>query len=301
MNDLMRLAHILTYTENINNLIDEGKTTKQRDRYLQIDDGLKNMNPEILEFEADFIPGFVDVFVLQSNSHSYSNAHYRRAFGSNNEELKKKTFKEVRSGIIAAIRFCELQRGKKANRILLITFKSVMIAIEEYKMKLRKQRHGDRDPLFMQMDILPLFSNRMHGINANLDGYDLILTIGDPLDPIASKFASDTGIIELNKRGFKIKENTDTAIKREIYRTMISELLEAFHRGRSEIPIVALSNFLNPDSKEDSRMIRGILEEDNFTLINVYVKLWKILHRQRTQEMEVFLKSLKEELGFELK
>ena len=175
-----------------------------------------------------------------------------------------------------------------------------MNAIEEYKMKLRKQRHGDRDPLFMQMDILPLFSNRMHGINANTEGYDLLITIGDPLDPIASKFASDTGIIELNKRGFRIKENTDTAIKKEIYRTMIAELLEAFHRGRSEIPIVALSNFLTPE-EEDFRMIRGILEADNFNLINVYAKLWKMVYRQRTPEMEVFLKSLKEELGFELK
>ena len=301
MNDLMRLAHVLTYAKNIDNLTDGKITTKQRDRYLQIDDSLRIVKPEILEFEADFIPGFIDVFVLQSNSHSYSNAHYKRAFRSNDEELKRKTFKELRSGIIAAVRFCELQRGKKANRILLITFKSVMNAIEEYKMKLRKQRHGDRDPLFMQMDILPLFSNRMHGINANTEGYDLLITIGDPLDPIASKFASDTGIIELNKRGFRIKEDTDPAIKKEIYRTIISELLEAFHRGRSEIPIVALSNFLTPEEKEDFRMIRGILEADNFNLINVYGKLWKMVHRQRTQEMEVFIKSLNEELGFELK
>lgn len=301
MKDLSHLAYVLTIDKNLSNLTNGEITTKQRDRYLQIDDGLRNMNPEILEFESDFIPGFVDVFVLQSHRHSYSNTHYRRGFSSINEEKRKATWKELRREIITAVRFFEFQTGKKANRILLITFKSVMNAIEEYKMKLRKQRHGDRDPLFMQMDILPLFSNRMHGINANLDGYDLILTIGDPLDPIASKFASDTGIIELNKRGFKIKENTDTAIKREIYRTMISELLEAFHRGRSEIPIVALSNFLTPEEKEDFRMIRGMLEEDNFTLINVYVKLWKILHRQRTQEMEGFLISLKEELGFELK
>ena len=48
-------------------------------------------------------------------------------------------------------------------------------------------------------------------------------------------------------------------------------------------------------------MIRGILEADNFNLINVYGKLWKMVHRQRTQEMEVFIKSLNEELGFELK
>lgn len=301
MNDLMGLAHTLTYAKNLDDLTNGKMTTKQLDRYLQIDDSLRIVKPEILEFEADFIPGFIDVFVLQSNSHSYSNAHYKRAFRSNDEELKRKTFKELRSGIIAAVRFCELQSGRKANRILLITFKTVMNAIEEYRMKLRKQRHGDRDPLFMQMDILPLFSNRMHGINANLDGYDLLITIGDPLDPIASKFASDTGIIELNKRGFRIKEDTDPAIKKEIYRTMISELLEAFHRGRSEIPIVALSNFLTPEDKGDFRMIKEMLEDDNFTLINVFVKLWKIVHRQRTPEIEVFLTSLKEELGFELK
>ena len=222
--------------------------------------------------------------------------------GRVDEELRKQTWNEIRSEIIIAIRFYEMQNGKRPEKILLISFRPVVDEIKRYQNKLRRMRHGSRDPLFMKMEALPLFSNRMHGINANLDGYDLILTIGDPLDPATAEYATDTGIVELrNRRGFRIKEDADEEIKKELYRTMLSELLEAFHRGRSELPIVALSNFLTPAQKPDSDIVREILENDNFTLINVFVKLWHIKHGKRTPQMEVFLKSLYEEIGFEFK
>ena len=82
---------------------------------------------------------------------------------------------------------------------------------------------------------------------------------------------------------------------------MLSELLEAFHRGRSEIPIVALSNFLTPAQRPDSTIVKEILDEDNFTLINVFVRFWHIKHGKRTPEMEIFLRNLHEEIGFEFK
>jgi hypothetical protein len=266
---------------------------------------LNKLDGTIKEFEADFFLGFQMVFALQSNRHSYSYTHYRKAFagkdGRVDEELRKETWNELRSEIIVAIRFYELQSGKRPEKILLISFRHVVDEIKRYQNKLRRMRHGSRYPLFMKMEGLPLFSNRMHGINANLDGYDLILTIGDPLDPVTAQFATDLKIEELNKRGFRIKEEADPAIKKELYKTMLSELLEAFHRGRSEIPIVALSNFLTPAQKPDSDIVREILENDNFTLINVFVKLWHIKHGKRTPQMEVFLKSLYEEIGFAFK
>ena len=275
-------------------------------KYLEQSDFLNKLDGTIKEFEADFFPGFQMVFALQSNRHSYSYTHYRKAFagkdGRMDEELRKETWNELRSEIIVAVRFYEMQSKKRPEKILLISFRPVVDEIERYRRKLKKNRNFSHDPIFRNVTALPLFSNRMHGINANLDGYDLILTIGDPLDPVTAKFATDTGVVELrNKRGFKITEDADPAIKEMLYITMLSELLEAFHRGRSELPIVALSNFLTPAQKPDSDIVRKILENDNFTLINVFVKLWHIKHGKRTPQMEVFLKPLYEEIGFEFK
>ena len=280
-----------------NGTTDDMKLIKLHEIYEYLD----NLKPDILEFEADYIPGFRDIFVLQSHTHSFSHSHYKRAFNSKEEEIKKGAFKELRAEIVTAIRFYELQTGKKAEKILLITFKTVMEEIERYKKKLRKNRNLSHDPIFLKIkNILPLFSNRMHGINANQEGYDLILTIGDPLDPATSKFATDTRIIEVKKTGFRLKETADPTLKSMLTRTMLAELLEAFHRGRGEIPIIALSNFLAPDNEEDITTIKEILKRDNFTLINVFAKLWKIKHKG-TKEMDVFIQSLNEEIGLEFK
>ena len=276
-------------------------TEEQHRKTLEFNAYLDGLIPEVEEFKADYIPGFQTVFALLSDKHSYSNSHYRRAFDGNTEELRKRVWNELRSEIIQAIRFFEYQSGKKANRILVITFRTVKDEIERYRAKLKKNRHGNRDTLFMKMDIKPLFSNSMHGINANADGYDLILTVGDPLDNQTAKFATDMEVIELEKRGFRLKDDTDPALKKQILTTMISELLEAFHRGRGEIPIVSLSNFLTPFNKQDLRIVKEILDENNFTMVNVFLKLWNLEHKNRTPEADVFLTSLKEEIGLQFK
>ena len=286
--------------ENLIERWNKAENAEDHKKYLEQSDFLNKLDGTIKEFEADYFPGFQTVFVLQSNRHSYSNTHFKTAFlgkdGKIDEELRKKTWNELRSEIIVALRFYEMQSRKRPEKILLITFKSVMDEINSYKKKLKRNRNFSRDPLFRNMDILPLFSNKMHGVNANMNGYDLILTIGDPLDHATSGLATDLKIEELNKRGFKIKEDADPAIKKEIYKTMLSELLEAFHRGRSEIPIVALSNFLTP-FKPNSEIVKEILENDNLTLINVFAKM----RRTKTKEMEIFLKSLYQEIGFVFK
>ena len=78
----------------------------------------------------------------------------------------------------------------------------------------------------------------MHGINANDEGFDLIITIGDPVDHITARLAKNLNIFKPTKRGFGIDENTDISLKNQIMRTLSSELVEAFHRGRSEIPMI---------------------------------------------------------------
>ena len=293
-------------TEYLLEVWSKAENAEDHKKYLEQGDFLNKLGTiNEVNVKGAFLPGFQMVFALQSNRHSYSYSHYRKAFGGKDgrvdEELRKQTWNELRSEIIVAIRFYEMQNKKEPEKILLISFRPVVDEIERYQNKLRRMRHGSRDPLFMKMDALPLYSNKMHGINANQNGYDLILTVGDPIDPVTAQFATDLKIEELNKRGFRIKAGADPGIKETLYRTMLSELLEAFHRGRSEIPIVALSNFLTPAQKPDSAIVKEILEDDNFTLINVFVKLWHIKHGKRTPQMEVFLKSLYEEIGFEFK
>ena len=299
----MEAYYQISFELEMENLIErwsKAESAEDHKKYLEQSDFLNKLDGNIKEFEADYFPGFQTVFVLQSNRHSYSNTHFKTAFlgkdGKIDEELRKKTWNELKSEIIVALRFYELQSGKRPEKILLITFKSVMDEINGHKEKLKRNRNFSRDPIFRNMDILPLFSNKMHGVNANMNGYDLILTIGDPLDHATSGLATDLKIGELNKRGFRLKEDADPAIKKEIYKTMLSELLEAFHRGRSEIPIVALSNFLTP-FKPNSEIVKEILEDDNLTLINVFAKM----RRTKTKEMEVFLQSLYQEIGFEFK
>ena len=156
--------------ENLIKIWSKAESADDHRKYLEQSDFLNKLDGTIKEFEADFFPGFQMVFALQSNRHSYSYTHYRKAFAGNDEELRKETWNELRSEIIVAIRFYELQSGKRPEKILLISFRPVVDEIKRYQNKLRRMRHGSRDPLFMKMEALPLFSNRMHGINANLDG-----------------------------------------------------------------------------------------------------------------------------------
>ena len=312
MQDYLRLAYEIAmenYTGKDANAIlkeqDEEKEKKKLIRFAEKGDYLNNIEPEILEFEADYIPGFTDVYVFQSHKHSYSKSHYKTAFKGTDEELRNERWKELRKELVTLLWFYEQQTAKKPEKILLITFTEVRDEIERRIRKLKKSRNFPHDNLLRRIsNVLPLFSNRMHGINANKEGYDLIITVGDPLDAATARFATDTGIIELNRKGFKLRKDADPALKATVMRTMLSELLEAFHRGRSEIPIIALSNFLAPD-KVDAKFVKKVMANDNFTLINVYSKLWHMIndvkkHKGKWKENKVFLSSLKEEIEFDL-
>lgn len=291
---------------NIEKEQDEEKLSKKKIRFANKMDYLGNLKPELLEFEADYIPGFTDIYVFQSHKHSYSKSHYKVAFKGNNEELRDERWKELRKEIITALRFYELQSGKKPEKILLITFVEVEKEINRRIKKLKKSRNLTHDDLLRRISsILPLFSNRMHGINANKLGFDLIITVGDPLDARTAEFATETGIIKLNRKGFTLKKEADASLKNAVLRTMLTELLEAFHRGRSEIPIIALCNFLTPEDDDQFAGVKQVLSNENFTLINVHSKLWHMIndvkkHKGNWKENQVFLRSLIEEIKFDL-
>jgi hypothetical protein len=155
------------------------------------------------------------------------------------------------------------------------------------------------------MDVLPLFSNRMHGINADKLGYDLVITLGDPLDRSTSDFAKKMQIGITNKHGFKMNlENSSPETKETLLRTLIYELLEAFHRGRGTIDIVAFSNFLHQEEPENQAIIEKILKADNIQFVDLTTMIENFRNKARskhgTKEMKVFVKSLNEELHLDL-
>ena len=265
---------------------------------------LTNLDPELREFKANYIPGLQTIFSMDGNlmskQHSYSMAYFKKAFKTEDDQKKKNEWKRLRMEILMALKFYELQCGKSANKILLISFKIVCDEINKHIQKLKKNRNLSKDPIFKNITTKPFFSNSMHGINANVDGYDLILTIGDPVDNVTSKLAKDFEIFKASKKGFGIKENTDISLKKQILRTQSSELIEAFHRGRSEIPIIAIGNFLTDEDEENKRIIDEIMMDNGFSVINIGNYLNGIKNKNK-KEYDVFISSVYKEINFEIK
>ena len=237
---------------------------------------------------------------LMSKQHSYSMAYFKKAFKTEDDQKKKNEWKRLRMEILMALKFYELQCGKSANKILLISFKIVCDEINKHIQKLKKNRNLSKDPIFKNITTKPFFSNSMHGINANVDGYDLILTIGDPVDNVTSKLAKDFEIFKASKKGFGIKENTDISLKKQILRTQSSELIEAFHRGRSEIPIIAIGNFLTDEDEENQKIIKEIMMDNGFSVINIGNYLNGMKNKNK-KEYDVFISSVYKEINFEIK
>jgi hypothetical protein len=265
---------------------------------------LSNLDPELREFKANFIPGLQDIYAMDGNlikeKHSYSLAFFKKILSPEDEERRKNGWKILKNEIVVASKFYELQYGKKPTKILLISFKVVTDEINQHIQKLKKNCNLSRDPIFKKITTKPFFSNQMHGINANTDGFDLIITIGDPVDHSTSKLASDMNVFKATKRGFGIKENTDISLKKQILRTQSSELIEAFHRGRSEIPIIAIGNFLTDENIENKKIIDEIMMDNGFSLINIGNYLNGMKNNNK-KEYDVFISSVFKEINFEIK
>lgn len=265
---------------------------------------LTNLDPEIREFSSNFIPGLQTIYAMDGSlikeKHPYSLTFFKKTFNSEDEERRKNGWKILKKEIVMALKFYELQYGKSANKILLISFKIVCDEINQHIQKLKKNCNLSRDPIFKKITTKPFFSNQMHGINANTDGYDLILTIGDPVDHSTSKLASDMNVFKATKRGFGIKENTDISLKKQIIRTQSSELIEAFHRGRSQIPIIAIGNFLTDENVENKKIIDEIMMDNGFSVINIGNYLNGMKNNNK-KEYDVFISSVYKEINFEIK
>jgi hypothetical protein len=306
LKDYFNLALFLLF-EKISEIATMDKTKAEKfQRMEELYDHLGKLKPDIQEFSHNYVPGIVSLYSYNAKKHSYSMNHYRQAFRKDNEDddLRKAVWKEVVNEITLAMRFWELQRNRKAEKVLLITFRTVADQIERYRKQKKKKGNRHRD-IFTNMDVLPLFSNRMHGINADKLGYDLIITLGDPLDRSLHDFTKTMGIGMANKHGFRIDlEGRSPELKETIFRTMISELLEAFHRGRGTIDVVALSNFLHQPEPENQAIIEKILRDDNIVFVDLRKMIESFRNKARsrhgTKEMKVFIGSLNEELQFDL-
>ena len=294
------IAYQLALEKAQNNIEEKADDEKKLIKKLEHYQFLSNLKPEIREFEANYIPGLRNIYVMDGliKRHSYSLAYFKRAFDPEDEERRKKAWNQLRWEISMALKFYELEYGKTANKVLLISFKPVVDEISNHIKRLEKNRNLSKDPILKRITPKPFFSNSMHGINANKDGYDLILTIGDPVDHSTSKMAKDLNIFKGTKRGFGIKENTDISLKKQIIRTQSSELIEAFHRGRSEIPIIAIGNFLRDENIENQRIINEIMMENGFILMNVANYLNRL---KQNKEYQAFLSSVFKEINSEIK
>lgn len=306
LNDYFRLALFLLFEDVAKEATKDNVLDRKFERMERLYAYLGKLKPDVQEFSHNYIPGITTVYGFNAKRHSYSMNHYRRAFGKENEDddLRKTVWKEIVGEITAGIRFWELQNNMKAEKILLITFKAVVDQIERFRKKRKKKGNRHRN-IFTGMDILPLFSNRMHGINADKLGYDLILTYGDPLDRMTSDFAKKMQIGITNKHGFKMNlENSSPETKETLLRTLIYELLEAFHRGRGTIDIVAFSNFLHQLEPENQAIVEKILRGDNIQFVDLTTMIENFRNKARskhgTKEMKVFVKSLNEELHLDL-
>ena len=306
LNDYFRLVLSLLFDDISEEATKDNVSDRKFERMEELYDFIAKLEPSIQEFWHNYIPGITNVYGYNAKKHSYSMNRYRRAFRKDNEddERRKAVWKEVVGELTMGIRFWELQNNRKAEKILLITFKTVKDQIERYRKAMKKKGNRHRN-IFTGMDVLPLFSNKMHGVNADKLGYDLIISLGDPLDKSMSDFAKKMGIGTTNKHGFRINlEDSSPKSKETILRTLISELLEAFHRGRGTIDIVALSNFLHQPEPENQDIIEKILKDDNIHFIDLREMIESFRNKARsrhgTKEMRIFIESLNREVHLDL-
>lgn len=227
---------------------------------------LSNLRPEVREFYYNFEKEPSKIYYLPNPNHSFSISHYKKI--KTDDKILKRTFAEIR----IALDFYRAKTNHEPEKILLICLSELERHIKKYLKNLKKTRHGNRNTLFKNMEFKRFFSNEMHGINADKEGYDLIITIGDPLDSMITKYSDTLGAGQLLKKGFSIRSDTNKEMKEMLIRTMLSELLEAFHRGRGRIPIIAIGNFLSlPDSKE---ITNKIMKENGFQIESLYLNVW---------------------------
>ena len=79
---------------------------------------------------------------------------------------------------------------------------------------------------------------------------------------------------------------------------MMAELLEAIHRSRGtvdngiRIPVLTISNFLEPDDPEDKKIINEILAQDNIDIRSLNEDMRQVQKKKMYLELEKAIKDM---------
>lgn len=224
------------------------------------------------------------LYLLSELNHSLSNNRYKvktdkRGMTREEESKMKARMKEISDTVGQALQMIDTLYNIKieGKKVLFITFKEMV----DFILKMKKRWNDySRSPLF-RYNLMKWFSNDMHGINAPDFGYEFIIIYGDPICEPVAKFCSKLNLVKDKsklQRGFALKEDIDISYKELVIPSLLSEILEGIHRSRSnviysdnekshpKIPVLAISNLLNPDNEEDRKIVMETLKEDNIEL-----------------------------------
>lgn len=242
---------------------------KKMDKY----ERLGNLN--ILEFQSSYIPEANFINYLANDKHSYSNGHYSRLLDGKNPNKISKLRKELETEVSQILTHLETTKGSiKNKKILVITFNELIPFLRQLVYKNRYQSYSqNKNNYFRQfVEILPWFSNKMHGINAQ-EFFDIILLIGDPLENDVSEYVTKHKLLpeRLNKSGFILLPNLPEEVQKLVYESVLTEFIEGIHRSRGEIPVVVIGNFFNLGYGSHIRykVIKEILDRDRIKPVSI--------------------------------
>ena len=255
---------------------------------------------EIISSPTPF--GRTTVYNLAVSKHSLSKNRYiifnksRTNLTSKERELFDRRLEESESLIQKGLEYVFITQSERFQNPMLITYTGLVNHLQRLKKKYRGEKYGKW--LAQTFNHYAYFSNAMHGMTASDKGYDSIVCFGDALDPQVVAFANNVGVAETRLRGFSVKPETDEQLKRIIYESMIAELLEAVHRSRGtvdngiRIPVLTISNFLEPEDPADKRIINEILAKDNIDLHSLNEDMKQVERRKMYLEADKIVRDM---------
>ena len=273
-------------------LSDEFKVTKGSEIMLK--------QIEIVSSPTPF--GRTTVYNLAVSKHSLSRNRYaifdksRTNLAPKEKELFDKRLDEAEKLIQKGLEYVLLTQSERFQNPMLVTYTGLVNHLQRLKKKFRGEKYGKW--LSQTFNHYAYFSNAMHGMTASDRGYDSIVCFGDALDPQVVAFANNVLVAETGMKGFYVKPETDEQLKRIIYESMLAELLEAIHRSRGtvdngiRIPVLTISNFLEPEDPVDKRIINEILTQDNIDIRSLNEDMKQVEKRKMYLELNETAKDM---------
>lgn len=259
--------------------------------------------------------GETQLYLYSVRDHSFSANRYNYRYdktlnpiesASKNEKFLKKRFTEVEQNVEKALEYMRLVHGldMRNKKVLVIAFKEIVAYIIHRKEE--ANYHKERSILF-GYDYMSWFSNSMHGFNAPDCGYELIILYGDPVSKHISQFCQKLDLFPKERqrlrRGFVLREGVDPFFRRLVTPSSLSELFEGIHRTRNniippetleihpKIPVLAISNLLDPDNDLDKEIVNSLLKEDNIKLHHLNER-GEEFKKAKRKEVKAEIKSL---------